>query len=104
MFTDGAMWRLLVRPESRATLKLSLVASRLPAEVNPSGNRRLAPSGQKGVPRSSRKCMNRMPEKFATVLVSPVVVTFHLCSECLFILAGAGVSAESARTLTVVNE
>ena len=30
VFTDGAMWRLLVRPESRATLKLSLVASSLP--------------------------------------------------------------------------
>src|SRR5450759_5070024 len=62
------------------------------------------PGGQKGVSRSSRKWMIRLTEKFATVLVSPVVVTFHLCSECLFILAGAGVSAESARTLTVVNE
>ena len=55
VFTDGAMWRLLVRPESRATLKLSLVASRLPAEVNPSGNRLLAPVVKKGVFRSSRK-------------------------------------------------
>src|SRR5208282_4414180 len=32
----------------------------------------LRPGGQKGCFRSSRKCMNRMPKKFANVLVSRV--------------------------------
>ena len=31
------------------------MAARVPAEVNPSGNRHLAPGGSKGVSRSSRK-------------------------------------------------
>src|ERR1039458_2883585 len=45
--------------------------------ANPSGNRRLALCGQKGVSRSSRKCVNPLTEKSANVLVRRVYITDH---------------------------
>ena len=43
-------------------------------EVIPSNQRKLAfsPGGQKGFLHGGRKCMNRMPKKFAPLPVSPV--------------------------------
>lgn len=43
-----------------------------PNGANPSGNWLLGHGGQKGLLRSGRKCMNRMPKKFAVEVVSPV--------------------------------
>lgn len=62
----------------RANLKLSSAASSaIPrtshaSGANPSRNWRFSPGGQKGFLHGSRKCMNRMPRKFADLLVSRV--------------------------------